>query len=473
MYHVPMTINGEAITAGQSFDVINPATGEVFAQCPEATGNHVNDAVHAAKKAFTDWRALSIEQRSNMLVELANVLEQHMPELMELVTQETGKPLDGLNGVGSAMEVGGAMAWTRYTSSLTLPIDVVQDNEQGRVEVHRVPVGVVASVTPWNWPLMIAIWHIMPALLAGNTVVLKPSPMAPVATMQFVKLANAALPPGVLNVISGGKAIGEALTTHPQVAKVIFTGSTAAGISIMQGAAPTLKRLTLELGGNDAAIVLPDVDIEETAEKLFGASFHNNGQTCACIKRLYVHESIYDELAQAIAKRAQHTVVGDGLQKGVELGPVQNAEQFAKVTGMLERAIADGASVLSGGAPSQSKGYFLPPTVLVNVKDGDEIVDKEQFGPVLPIIKYSNIDDVIDTANQNPAGLGASVWSADKQRAKQLAMRLEAGTVWVNEHGAVQPDAPFGGVKQSGVGVEFGPYGLAEYVNLKTIKVAN
>ncbi|HJW54165.1 MAG TPA: aldehyde dehydrogenase family protein, partial [Burkholderiaceae bacterium] len=386
---------------------------------------------------------------------------------------ESGKPMAGLNGVGAGMEVGGAIAWTQFTASLSLPVEVIQDNAEARIEVHRKPLGVVGSITPWNWPLMIAIWHVTPALRAGNTVVIKPSANTPVATLRFVELANTILPPGVLNVVTGTRSagIGAAIAKHPDINKIVFTGSTPAGKEIMVNSAGNLKRLTLELGGNDAGIVLPDVDIKAVAPKLFGAGFHNNGQTCACLKRLYVHESIYEALCAELVKIARETVVGNGLNAGTHLGPVQNESQLRFVQTLVEDAKAHGGRILCGGKAIPGPGYFFEPTLVADVSNGIRLVDEEQFGPVLPIIKYRDIDEAIRLANDNPNGLGGSLWSRDTAKAAGLASRLECGTAWVNEHGAIQPDAPFGGVKQSGLGVEFGRYGLEEYTSIQTVKI--
>ena len=468
-----MIINGKAVEADSTFQVINPATGDVF--CRVAAGNvsHVDAAVAAARAAFPGWAATPDAERQRLMHALGAAIEANMPELMELVTQENGKPLKGLNHVGSGMEVGGAAAWTHVTADLQLPVEVIQDNEHARIEVHRKPLGVVGSITPWNWPLMIAIWHVIPAMRAGNTVVIKPSELTPVATVRFVELANQILPPGVLNIVTGksGSGIGAAIAKHPGIDKIVFTGSTPTGKQIMQNAASNLKRLTLELGGNDAGIVLPDVDPKAVARKLFGVAFHNNGQTCACLKRLYVHESMYEELCAELAKIARETVVGNGLEEGTELGPVQNQAQLAIVQELAEDARANGARFLSGGRVREGAGYFYEPTIVADVTDGVRLVDEEPFGPILPVIKYADIDDAIRRANDNPNGLGGSIWSNDLARAAQLALRLECGTAWINEHGAVQPDAPFGGVKQSGIGVEFGRYGLEEYTSIQTLKI--
>jgi acyl-CoA reductase-like NAD-dependent aldehyde dehydrogenase len=466
-----MTINGQQSQSEQYFDVINPATGQAFAQCQQGSVDDLNQAVAAAKNAFSSWSQTSSEERKTKLLALADALKANMPELMTLVTQETGKPMGGLNNVGSGMEVGGSIAWTQMTADLELPIDIVQDNDEARIEVHRKPLGVVGSITPWNWPLMIAIWHIIPALRAGNTVVIKPSELTPLSTLRFVELANEILPAGVLNVVTGYGDVGQALTTHKDVSKIVFTGSTPTGKHIMSASSGNLKRLTLELGGNDAGIVLPDVDVKATANQLFAACFHNNGQTCAALKRLYVHEDIYEEVCQEMAQLAKGVKVGNGLEEGMELGPIQNAKQLQIIESLAKDAKACGGRFLSGGNKIAGEGYFFEPTIVADLTDGSRLVDEEPFGPIVPIIKYSDVDAVIAKANENESGLGGSIWSADIVKATELAKRLECGSAWINTHGALQPNAPFGGVKQSGFGVEFGLYGLEEYTSIQTLRI--
>lgn len=466
-----MIIDGAPVQSGRLIEVVNPATGQPFASVAAGDASHVDQAVAAARAAFPAWSALSDADRRAYVMQLADLLEANMPEFMALVTQETGKPMGGLNNVGSGMEVGGAIAWTRVTASLDIPVDVIQDNADARIEVHRKPLGVVGSITPWNWPLMICIWHVMPALRAGNTVVLKPASLTPVATLRFVELANSVLPKGVLNVVTGDADVGTAMSGHPGIAKMVFTGSTPTGRHIMRNAATTLKRLTLELGGNDAGIVLPDADPKTVAPKLFGVAFHNNGQTCACLKRLYVPDALYDELCAELARLAGEVKVGNGLDPATQLGPIQNPAQRKLVAALVDDAREKGARILAGGHALEGDGYFYAPTIIADARAGMRVVDEEQFGPALPVIRYTDLDDAIAQANATDNGLGGSIWSPDTARAAALALRLECGSVWINEHGAVQPDAPFGGVKQSGVGVEFGLYGLEEYLSLQTVKI--
>jgi acyl-CoA reductase-like NAD-dependent aldehyde dehydrogenase len=468
----PMIIDGQKVTTAETVGVINPANGEHFAQVPLGTPQHVDDAVAAARAAFPAWSALSHGERKAKLHELAAALEANMPELMTLLTQETGKPMNGYSGIGSGMEVGGSMAWMQVTAETELPVEVIQDDEVARVEVHHKPMGVVGSITPWNWPLMIAVWHYAPALLAGNTVVAKPSEYTPVATLRFTEIANEILPPGVLNVVVGGGEVGAAIASHTDINKIVFTGSSSTGRSVMRAASGNLKRLTLELGGNDAGIVLPDVDPKEIAPKLFAVCFHNNGQTCQALKRLYVHEDIYDEVCVEMAAIANNVKNGNGLEEDTDLGPLQNEKQLNIVLELAADARAVGATFLTGGEKAGGPGYFFPPTIVTQISDGTRLVDEEQFGPIVPVIKYSDVDDAIRRANNNPAGLGGSIWSNDLDKAAELAGRLECGSVWVNAHADIQPNAPMGGMKQSGIGCEFGYWGLAENTDIQTVKIS-
>jgi len=472
MQTYPMTIDGRPITTTDTVGVIDPATGEPFAQVPVGTPAHVDDAVRAARAAFPAWAGLSHEARKAKLLELAGVLEANMPELMELLTRETGKPLGGYGGVGAGMEVGGAMAWMQATAHTELPVEVIQDDDEARVEVHHRPIGVVGSITPWNWPLMIAVWHYAPALLAGNSVVAKPSEFTPVTTLRFAELANEVLPPGVLNVVAGDGRVGAAIAEHPDINKIVFTGSSETGRAIMRSAAGNLKRLTLELGGNDAGIVLPDVDPKTVAAKLFGVCFHNNGQTCQALKRLYVHEDVHDAIVEELASIATSVKVGSGLEEDTDLGPLQNEKQIRIVGELADDARRAGGTFVTGGERMEGPGYFFPPTIVTGISDGTRLVDEEQFGPILPVIRYRDVDDAIARANASSAGLGGSIWSSDLARAAELVGRLESGSVWVNAHAAIQPNAPMGGMKQSGIGCEFGTWGLAENTDIQTVKIS-
>ena len=465
---VAMIINGQLAGSNEHFPVIDPATGQVFAHCPLASEQMVEAAIAAARAAQPGWAAVPIDQRAALLGQVADAFEARKQDIAQLLSREQGKPaLTAAFG-----EVSGAVAWTRATAKLRPPVEVLKDDETGRVEVRRKPLGVVASITPWNYPILIAIWHIIPAILGGNTVVLKPSSGTPLSTLLMVEIANAHLPAGVLNSVAGSGGLGAQLAGHPGIDKVVFTGSTPTGRDIMQRGAANLKRLTLELGGNDAAIVLADADVEATAKKVFLKAFGNSGQTCAAIKRLYVHDSIYDALAGKLAAMANEAVVGPGSDPASQFGPVQNGKQLAYLKELAEDALAKGGRFLSGGLPAaDQQGFYFPLTVVVDVADGMRIVDEEQFGPILPLIRFSEVDDAVRLANANELGLGGSVWSSDTREAARLAALLECGSAWVNDHSTISPDVPFGGAKQSGIGSEFGLHGLDEYMQLQTMRL--
>ena len=466
MKPMQLVFGGESIDTTHHQEVRNPSTGEMVGLMPLATEAHLEIAVGTAATAYAKWKDAPDVERADACRRIASIIEANAEELATLLTLEQGKPLGGL---GSRFEVGAAVAWARHAAEIALPVEVLQDNAEGRVELHRKPIGVVGSITPWNWPVMIASWHISPAIRAGNTVVIKPSPNAPLSTIRMVQLINEVLPPGVVNVITGANEIGAAMSRHPGIAKVIFTGSTATGRRIMESAAPTLKRLTLELGGNDAGIVLPDADPKAIVEGLFWGAFINSGQTCACLKRLYVHDSIYGDVCRELTAYARNVTVGDGLAEASVLGPLQNKTQFDIVSSYVEDARAKGGRVLLGGDPPSGPGYFYPITLVADVDHGCKLVDLEQFGPALPIIRYSTVSEAIAKANDSVTGLGGSVWGKDLAQAKSVASQLECGSVWINKHGTVQPNAPFGGVKQSGFGVEFGVDGLKEFTSIQSV----
>ncbi|NWD56828.1 aldehyde dehydrogenase family protein [Pseudomonas veronii] len=467
MHHYTMLINGVQV-AGENgqFDVINPATGTAFAQCPAGSLAQLDQAVAAAQAAFKTWRHSTHALRCERLLAIAEAIEQDADALARLIVLEQGKPLEL-----ALSEVMGAAAWTRYAAAQQIPVELVEETPTQRVELHRKPLGVVASITPWNWPVMIAVWHIMPALRAGNCVISKPSSLTPLSTLRLVDIIARHVPHGVINCVTGEQGFGSAITSHPGIQKIVFTGSTATGQSVMRGAAGNLKRLTLELGGNDAAIVLPGTPVEEVAEAIFQAAFLNMGQTCAALKRLYVHESQYSAFADALTRIAARQVVGDGLAPGVTFGPVQNLEQLQLVEALVADAREHGARVLCGGARLERPGFFYPPTLVADVTDGQRLVDEEQFGPVLPLIAYQDVEDVLRRANAGDMGLGGSVWGPDVEQATALASRLESGVAWVNCHARIQPNTPFGGSKMSGFGVEFGLEGLLEFTGQQLLFV--
>lgn len=466
MLDFSMTVGSRKVAGRESFAVLNPATGAVVGHAPNASIDDLDAAVAAARAAFPAWAALPDDQRQAACAALAGRLGERAEEIARVLTQEQGKPL---NGLGSRFEMGGAQAWAGYTASLSLPVKVLQDDNTGRIELHRKPIGVVGSITPWNWPVMIAIWHILPALRAGNTVVIKPSPFTPLSTLMAVAAMAELLPTGVLNVISSDDKlanVGAAMAAHPDIRKLVFTGSCATGERIMATASQTMKRLTLEMGGNDAGIVLPDCDPKAIAEGLFWGAFINNGQTCAAMKRLYVHDAIHDAVCDELVAFARKIPVGNGMDEASILGPVANKMQFDKVSRLVADAAQTGR-VLLGGAPDE--GLFFPITLVADLPEDAPLITEEQFGPALPIIRYTDLDQAIAAANDSDNGLGGSVWSADRARARDIALHLDCGSAWVNRHGAIQPNAPFGGTKRSGLGREFGEEGLFEMTEMQTL----
>ncbi len=456
-----MTIGGDRRAAATTFGVINPATGEVHAEAPDCSKEQLDEAMDAAAKAYIDWRT-DEDARRDALRQAAAAMFGAGAELGPILTREQGKPLSQAN-----VECLGAGMWLQYFADLEVPREVIQDDDNAYAEVVRRPMGVVAAITPWNYPLILASWKIGPALRAGNTMVLKPSPFTPLATLKMVELLNQVLPPGVLNVVSGGDELGKWMTSHPTPRKVSFTGSVQTGKHVAASAAPDLKRVTLELGGNDPAIVLDDVDPAAVAEKLFAGAFGNSGQICSAIKRVYVPESMQDDIVDALAERANAAKFGDGMDEGVEFGPINNKPQFERVKELVADAISKGATAAAGGGAMDRPGYFFEPTILSGVSEGVRIVDEEQFGPALPVLTYRHESEALDRANATMFGLSGSVWSADPDRAAEVAAGLECGTAWVNTHLALAPHQPFGGFKWSGLGVENGPWGLAAYTEIQ------
>lgn len=461
-----MLIGGQLVDGDHEMDVINPATEEVFATVGRASERQADEAIEAAAAAFPGWAEVPLAERQAKVAALADAIAANADTFARALTQEQGKPL---------AEAQGELAWTdgylRHYATLEIAERTIQDDASGLIQVRRKPLGVVAGIIAWNFPLLVACWKIGPAVIAGNTIVLKPAPTTPVTALMLGELCQKIFPPGVVNIIVDANDLGGYLTADPRIAKVGFTGSTATGKKIMASAADGLKRLTLELGGNDPGIVLDDVDVRATAQGIFNAAFLNCGQVCLAIKRAYVHDSIYDAMCEELARLAEAAVVDDGLAQGAQIGPIQNKAQYEKVKAFLESARKDG-TIVAGGEAMDRAGYFLRPTIVRDVTDGDQIVDEEQFGPILPVIRFSDVDDVVARANASPYGLGASVWSRDVDRALAVAERIESGSVWVNQHVAIGPHIPMAGVKSSGLGVEQAEEGLAEYTQLSVINVA-
>jgi len=452
----------------QGRPIPDAATREIIGYAPVHTVDDLDRAVKEARAAQPAWAALGHAERSRRLHAIADEIEERADELAHLLSREQGKPLNGPN---ARFEVGACALWTRAAADTPLEPEVVFDDGKTHAEVHYDPLGVIGAIGPWNWPMMISVWQIAPSLRMGNTVVVKPSEFTPLSVLALAEVFGNHLPAGVLAVISGDREVGAAIAAHPDLDKIMFTGSTATGRRIVEASAHNLARLTLELGGNDAGIVLPGADVPAIAEGLFWGSFLNTGQTCAALKRLYVHTSQYDDVVDALAGLARAMPMGNGLDEANVLGPLQNEKQFDIVARLVDDARGRGARIASGGRPAQGLGpLFYEATIVVDIADGAPLVDEEQFGPVLPVIRYDDVDDAIARANDSSQGLGASVWSSDLDEASAVAARLQAGTVWINQHGAINPHVPFGGVKASGYGQEFGAAGLKAVAAPKVIQ---
>jgi acyl-CoA reductase-like NAD-dependent aldehyde dehydrogenase len=461
-----LLINGALVDGASTMQVLNPATEEVLADCPTASEAQLNEAVEAAQAGFQTWKNTPIEERRAKLGEIADIIEANSEDLARILTQEQGKPLEDAMG-----EIMGASMFFRYFQTLDLPVEVLEDSDTQRVEIHRNPLGVVGAIIPWNFPVILLAFKLPAALLGGNSIIIKPAPTTPLSALHLGRLIADVLPAGVVNVIADNNDLGDKITTHKGISKISFTGSTATGARVMASAASTLKRITLELGGNDAGIIMDDVDVEKVAPQIFQGAFGNNGQICIAMKRVYAHASIYDKLVEQLAKLADEAIVGNGLEQGTQLGPLQNKMQFDKVKDYIEDGRANGTIVAGGDVP-EGKGYFIPPTIVRDIDDDSRLVREEQFGPVLPIIKYDDVDDVIERANDTEYGLGGSVWASDVERAYEVAKKVDSGTIWVNKHADLQPHVPFGGIKTSGIGTELGAEGLNEFTQRKVINIA-
>ncbi|MDA9579930.1 aldehyde dehydrogenase family protein [Draconibacterium sp.] len=461
-----MSINGDAVTTEHTQPVYNPATRAVFAQVPDASREQLDQTVGFARAALKGWAATPVEGRQAALERYASLIEAHAEEFVSLLTREQGKPK-----AGAEWEVFGSIDWLRAVASQRLPDEVIEDSDDRRVVTRFTPVGVVGAIVPWNFPILLAIWKIAPALMAGCTMILKPSPYTPLCDLKLVELAQEAFPPGVINAVSGGDDLGIWMTTHPDINKIAFTGSTETGRHVMKSASETIKRVTLELGGNDPAIVLPDVDAKTVAPQLFWAAFQNNAQFCNSTKRLYIHEDVYDEVKNALVDFINENVkVGDGAEADTDLGPIQNSMQYGKVQDYFADCHANGYGFAVGGDIDETAaGWFVPVSLVDNPPDDSRIVCEEPFGPILPLLKWSDEADVVARANDTIYGLGASVWGKDQKAVERIGSQLEAGTVWLNEVHQYSPFQAFGGHKQSGLGCENSLHGLMEYTNWQTM----
>jgi acyl-CoA reductase-like NAD-dependent aldehyde dehydrogenase len=453
-----MIIGGRKVLTRREIEVINPATGEVFASAARADQAVLDAAVAAAKTAFPAWAATPLSDRAVVMLRLADSLQEHAGALARLIVMEQGMPL-----AEAEAEPKMGIALLRYMAEKVKYAPVVlKSNGDTRTVEHRRPLGVVAAIAPWNVPLGLLLVKIIPAMFAGNTVVAKPAPTTPLSTCLLADIWNEILPPGVFNVICDARDLGDALTSHPGIAKIGFTGSTATGKKVMGSAAGTLKRLTLELGGNDPALVLDDLDPIEAARRLFPVAMGNAGQICLAAKRIFVPTRLYDAFCNEMARLADATIVGDGLDPKTTMGPIQNAAQYHKALDYLDDARASG-TIIAGGEPIPGPGYFIRPTIVRDIPDSARLVREEQFCPVLPVLSYDDLDDAIERANSTEYGLGATVWGRDLGRAFDVAMRIEAGAVWINEHMAFDFGVTARGAKSSGLGGEFGEEGFDAY----------
>ncbi|GAA2049604.1 aldehyde dehydrogenase family protein [Streptomyces cheonanensis] len=445
------------------FAVTDPATGETFDEAPDQQPAELDAVIGRAERAWRYWRA-DPAARTTALRAAADTVEAAGDDLARLLTREQGKPL-----AESHAEVARTAARLRYFAGLTPQTRRISDGRPVHSEIRWRSLGPVAAIVPWNFPLQLAAAKFAPALAAGNTVVLKPSPYTPLTTRLLGSLLTAVLPEDVLTVVTGREPLGARLAAHPGIRHVTFTGSVPTGRAVAGAAAGTLARVTLELGGNDAAILLEDVAVDRIADRLFWAAFRNCGQVCMAVKRVYVPERLHAEVVDALAERAKSVPVGPGLDPATRLGPVNNAPQLARVEELTRRALADGARAAAGGHRLDTPGYFFAPTVLTDVPPGSPVVTGEQFGPVLPVLPYRTLDEAVTAANSTGFGLGGSVWGTDPDRAEAVADRLDCGTAWINHHAELSLHQPFTGTGNSGVGVAGGPWGL--YGNLRPFVV--
>jgi acyl-CoA reductase-like NAD-dependent aldehyde dehydrogenase len=458
-----LIIDGAHVPGAMRMPVINPATGQCFAEAPRASAEQLEAAVDAAAQAFAGWSETPIDVRRTMIEAVADRIEARSEEFARLLTLEQGKPLRE-----ALYEVGATVHFLRSLATLDLPRRVIEDSDRRLVEAIRRPLGVVAAIIPWNFPLLIIAFKVPMALLAGNSVVIKPAPTTPLTALLFGEVCADLLPPGVVNVIVDANDLGAVLTAHPKIRKISFTGSTETGRKVMASAAPTLKRLTLELGGNDAAIALDGIDAHRLAAGVAASAFLNAGQVCVAVKRLYVPRRMVNDVCDALGDIVRSISVGDGLVEETGMGPIQNVAQYDRLRGLLDDSRRTG-QIAAGGTLPAGPGYFVSPTIVRDVPMDARIVREEQFGPILPVLAYDDVDEAIAAANGLSYGLGASVWSNDPERAAKVARRVDAGTVWVNVHTDLDPTIPFCGAGQSGVGVAFAEEGLAEYTQLKVI----
>jgi acyl-CoA reductase-like NAD-dependent aldehyde dehydrogenase len=464
-----LNINNELVDSpNEKIKVYNPVNNQVIGEAPSATREQTEAAIAAAKAAFPAWSGLSWDEREKYLVAFSDAIAEHREEFKELLCKEQGKPFHHDHNIC----VDFTIDWIKDYAKLRLEPNVIFDDDMHKVVVEHVPIGVVGMIMPWNFPFLLALWQIAPCLLAGCPVVLKPSSFTPLTSLRFGEIAAQIFPAGVLNVLSGkGSEVGDVLGTSVDIAKIAFTGSIATGKKLMEQAGATVKRLTLEMGGNDACIVLDDADIEKVIPQIAWAALGNTGQWCIAIKRIYCHEKIYDEFLKALVDFVSKLKMGDGMLPETDLAPINNKRQYNKLLDMIDDIKKNGYTIAYEATPDPDwdpNGNWIPVMVIDNPPEDSRIVQEEQFGPIIPVMKWNDLDDVIEKANATRFGLGGSVWGEDRERAEAVARRVRTGNVWVNEIHIHHIAVPFGGIKESGLGVENGIIGLEEYCDSVT-----
>ena len=479
----PLIINGERCepVSGSYLDVVNPASGEIVARAAMGAADDLDNAVDAARLAFEnpDWRKMAPTERSIVLYRCAQLIMANVQELVGLEVSASGGTITRITGLDIPAVVDLFMVLAEevkeYPFVENLPPRILP--EMCHTQVLKQPIGVCGLITAWNFPLLLFGLKVAPALAAGNTIVIKPSEITPTSTIRLVEILQEALPPGVLNVVNGdGPSVGEAMTLHPGIDKVSFTGSTAIGKRIQANCAASIKRCTLELGGKGPGIVLPDADLDMVAQGALWGVYMNAGQACESGTRLLVHEDVYDELLEKLAERSAQIIVGNPMDAATGMGPMTSEAHFNKVLAYIDSGIAEGAKVVCGGGRAEVQdcegGFFVQPTVLGDMNNQMKAASEEIFGPVLAVIKFATEEEAIAVANDTDYGLSAGVWTRDLVKAQQIATELNAGSIWINDWHMMRTDAPFGGFRQSGHGREFGKYSIDSYVETKSISTS-
>lgn len=464
--HFKLTLGDRQVDGARRLAVINPATEEAVGLCPVASVEQLEDAIQLAKRAFPRWSSSPLDKRRTLINAIADAIESRIEPLAALLTSEQGKPLSQ-----ARLELQRGCLLLRHFAQAELPVRTFRDSERERIYERRTPLGVVAAIVPWNFPIVLLMNKLGPALLTGNCVIAKPAPTTPLTTLKIGELCNEILPPGVFTVICDANDLGPVLTSHPDIAKVSFTGSTDTGRKVFQSGAATLKRLTLELGGNDPALILDDANLDAVAPQIFRCAMANSGQVCMAIKRVYAPDSLYDDLCERLTALAASSVVGNGADPGTQFGPVQNSAQFEKLQTLIADCQTRG-KVSAGTTPDTARGYFIAPTIVRDIPDDARIVQEEQFGPILPVLRYTDLDDALARMNNTPFGLGASVWSKNVSKAAVIAEQVCSGTVWINRHMSVDPSIPFRGARQSGLGTELGEAGIHEFTQAQVVNIS-